>query len=190
MDELFNTQLPGGERPDIQLCIFPHLKEFLAIDLREQPAAISLLNAADVFTEDFFVAVEEELSDAIRAETEFPFAHMINLPMQLEEAIREIAMTFILSRLGVGMDADSMPAVIVFVVSGGALAARSDLVLDGLKQLLRDQCGASALKEWEHVLSRLIKEENTLMQKLNQNELAEALRGDSPDYFTLWESRN
>lgn len=29
MKDLFNTQLPGGEKPDIQLCIFPHLKEFL-----------------------------------------------------------------------------------------------------------------------------------------------------------------
>ena len=190
MDELFNTQLPGGEKPDIQLCIFPHLKEFLAIDLREQPAAVSLLNASDVFTEDFFGSVEEEISDTVRAETEFPFAHMINLPMQLEEAIRETAMTFILSRLGVRMDADSMPAVIVFVVSGGVLAARSDLVLDGLKQLLRDGCGDLAVEQWEHVLSRLIAEENRLVQKLNQNELAEALHGDSPDYFTLWENRN
>ena len=35
MKELFNTQLPGGEQPDIELCIFPHLKEFLVIDLRD-----------------------------------------------------------------------------------------------------------------------------------------------------------
>ena len=99
-------------------------------------------------------------------------------------------MTFILSRLGVNMDSESMPAVIVFVVSGGALAARSDFVLEGLKQLLKSQCGDSALPEWEQVLSRLISEENALVQKLNQNELAEAMRGDSPDYFTLWENRN
>ena len=190
MEDLFNTQLPGGEQPDIQLCIFPHLKEFLVIDLREEPASVSLLNSTEVFTNEFFNAVEEEFSESIRAETEFPFAHLINLPMRLEESIREAAMTFILNRLGVGTNAESMPTVIVFIVSGGALAAQSDLVLNGLKQLLRSHCGEPAVTRWESALSRLINDENAILQKLNRNELAEALTGDSPDYFTLWENRN
>ena len=49
MDELFNSQLPDGQRPDIQLCIFPHLKEFLVVDLREDPKRVLLMNTGDVF---------------------------------------------------------------------------------------------------------------------------------------------
>ena len=34
IDDPFYGQLPDGERPDIMLYIFPHLKEFLVVDLR------------------------------------------------------------------------------------------------------------------------------------------------------------
>ena len=190
MEELFNTQLPGGERPDIQLCIFPHLKEFLVIDLREEPRNVLLLNAAEVFTEEFFKAVEEEFSETIRADTEFPFAHIINLPIRLEEAVRETAMTFVLDRLGVDPHTERIPNVIVFIVSGGALGAQTELILEGLKQLLESSCGETIAAQWEAELSRLIAEENAVLQTVNRQELTEALSGDSPDYFTLWESRN
>jgi hypothetical protein len=43
---------------------------------------------------------------------------------------------------------------------------------------------------WEEVLARLVNEENQALQKINQQELTEALSTDSPDYFTLWENRN
>ncbi len=190
MEELFKARLPGGEQPDIHLCLFPHLKELLVIDLREKPGAISLLSAQEVFTGDFYTAVEAEFSEALRAETEFPFRHLLNLPVLMEEAIRESAMTFILDRLGVNPHSDSIPTVVVFIVSGGALAAQPDLVLDGLKRLLGEHFGEPMLVEWEGALSRLITEESAVLQNLSRNELSETMGGDSPDYFTLWESRN
>ncbi len=190
MEELFNTRLPGGENPDLHLCIFPHLKEFLVIDLREQPGNISLLKTSAVFTDEFFEAVQGEITDAVRAETEFLFTHLINLPLRLEEAIRDTAMTFILERLGVDPDAEAIPTVIVFIVSGGALAAQPEVVLDGLKRIVEEHCGKTAVAEWENVLLRLIEDENAALHKLERDELTEALRGDSPDYFTLWENRN
>lgn len=190
MKELFNTRLPGGELPGIQLCIFPHLKEFLIIDMRDTAPNVRLLNTDEIFTDDFYRAVEEEFSQAVREETEFPFAQLINLPLRLEEVVREKALTFILDRLGVTLATEQVPSVIVFIVSGSALKAKPDLVLDGLKNLLRNQYGIPAAGEWDEVLSGLIAEENALLQHLHQHELSEALMDDSPDYFTLWENRN
>ena len=190
MKDLFDTQLPGGERPDIQLCIFPHLTEMLVIDQREEEASVSLLNASEIFTSEFFKAVEEDFSESLRAHTHFPFAHLINLPMQLEETIRDTVMSFILDQLGVTQDPDEFPTVIVFIVSGGALTAQPEQVLEGLKKVLRDHCGEAAVEEWQGVLSRLIAEESALLQSVSAQELNEALKGDSPDYFTLWENRN
>ena len=100
MDELFNSQLPDGEKPDIQLCIFPHLKEFIAIDSREQPPQILLLSTENIFIEEFYKNVEADFSEVLREENPFPFAHFINLPLRLEEIVRETAMTFILDSLG------------------------------------------------------------------------------------------
>ena len=191
MEELFSTHLPDGERPDLQFCIFPHLKEFLVIDQREHPPRIVLLNAADVFVEEFFRAVEDQFSEAVREETEFTFAHLINLPLRVEMAIRETAMSFILDQLGVSPDAEEdIPTVVVFIVSGGALESHSERGLDGLRTLVRSHCGETAVAQWEKVLSRLVAEETDILQKLHVTQLTEALLGDSPDYFTLWEHRN
>tara|TARA_B100000315_G_scaffold19748_2_gene17385 strand:+ start:3847 stop:4422 length:576 start_codon:yes stop_codon:yes gene_type:complete len=191
MEELFNTHLPDGERPDLQFCIFPHLKEFLVIDRREHPPRIVLLNAADVFVDEFYRAVESQFSEAVREETEFPFAHLIDVPLRVEMAIRETAMSFILERLGVVPEGDEdIPTLVVFIVSGGALEAHSETVLDGLRMLVRSHCGETAVAQWDEVLSRLVAEETGILQKLHQNQLTEALQGDSPDYFTLWEHRN
>ena len=190
MKDLFNSQLPGGERPDLQLCIFPHLQEMLVIDQRGEGWNISLLNASDVFTSDFFKAVEEEFSESLRAHTHFPFAHLINLPMQLEETIRDTVMSFILDRLGVTQDSEEFPTVIVFIVSGGALTAQPDQVLEGLKKVLRDHCGEAAVEQWQGDLSRLISEESAILQTVTSQELDQALKDDTPDYFTLWENRN
>ena len=190
MKDLFNSQLPGGERPDLQLCIFPHLQEMLVIDQRGEGWNISLLNASDVFTTDFFKAVEEEFSESLRAHTHFPFAHLINLPMQLEETIRDTVISFILDRLGVTQDSEEFPTVIVFIVSGGALTAQPDQVLEGLKKVLRDHCGEAAVEQWQGDLSRLISEESAILQTVTSQELDQALKDDTPDYFTLWENRN
>ena len=99
-------------------------------------------------------------------------------------------MTFVLDRLGVSPDVEPVPTIVVFFISGGALSTQSELILDGLKGLLQAHCGPSVVADWEAVLSRLIAEESATLRQLNQHELTEALQGDSPDYFTLWESRN
>ena len=61
MDELFDSPLPDGQRTDIQICIFPHLKEFLTIDLREG-VQVTLLNTEEIFSDRFYKSVEEEIA--------------------------------------------------------------------------------------------------------------------------------
>jgi hypothetical protein len=191
MEELFKGQLPEGENPDLQLYIFPHLREFLTIDLRESQPQVLLLNTADVFGEQFFRSVEAEFSQAVREESQFPFAHLINLPLRLEEIIRTVAMTSILEWLGIDPDdEEQIPTVVVFIISGGALSLHSEKLIETLRNFLRSFSEESTVDQWTEVLSRLVAEENAAIHNINQQELIEALRGDSPDYFTLWENRN
>lgn len=191
MEQLFNPQLPGDERPEIQLCIFPHLPEFLVIDSRQQNPQVMLLNTEDVFDEEFYRAVEAEFSETLRASKEFLFSHFINLPITTEETVRDIAMTFILDRLGVQVDdEDDIPSVVVYVVSGGALTTHSGKILDGLNDLIQNSLESPESEEWSQTISDLIDRETIIMQKLNEQQMADSLKSDSPDYFTLWESRN
>ena len=191
MEQLFNPQLPGDERPEIQLCIFPHLPEFLVIDSRQQNPQVMLLNTEDVFDEEFYRAVEAEFSETLRASKEFLFSHFINLPITTEETVRDIAMTFILDRLGVQVDdEDDIPSVVVYVVSGGALTTHSGKILDGLSDLIQNSLESTESEEWSQTIADLIDRETIIMQKLNEQQMADSLKSDSPDYFTLWESRN
>ncbi len=191
LDDPFHGQLPDGERPDIVLYIFPHLKEFLAIDLRDDSSEVTLLNAEDVFDYQFFQGLEEEFSSTLQEGNVYPFSHIINLPLRLEEIIRSIAMASIMAKLGVECSEDEeLPSVVVFIISGGALALHSDKLVNSLRELLRTYPGSAEVPHWENVISRLVREENQALQELSYQELTEALRDDSPDYFTLWENRN
>ena len=188
MDEIFDTPLPDGQRTDIQICIFPHLKEFLTVDLREDGVQVNLLNTDDIFSDRFFKSVEEEISISVKDQGDYPFSHLINLPMMLEEAVRETAMTYILDHMGVHLDdEEEFPTVVVYIISGGALAMHSDKVLEGLQSLLKDRSGNSVAGNWEHVLNRLIGEENRILQELARQDLTEAVHSQTvgnPLFFT------
>ncbi len=191
MEQLFNPQLPGGGRPDIQLCIFPHLPEFLVIDSREETPQVMLLNTDDVFDEEFYRTVESEFSETLRSSSEFLFSHFMNLPVSIEESVRDIAMTFILERLGVQVDdEDEIPSVVVYVVSGGALTSHAGKILDGLNDLIHTSSSGPEAEHWEATIADLVERESVIMKKVNEQQMEDALKGDSPDYFTLWESRN
>ena len=100
-------------------------------------------------------------------------------------------MASILEKLGVDTyDEEDLPTVVVFIISGGALAMHSDRLVTSVRELLETYPGGSEISQWEGVVSRLVTEENKVLQELSHQELTEALRDDSPDYFTLWENRN
>ena len=191
MEQLFNPKLPGGGRPDIQLCLFPHLPEFLVIDSREENPCVLLLNTNDVFDEEFYRTVESEFSETLRASSNFLFSHFMNLPVSIEESVRDIAMPYILDRLGVqGDNEEDIPAVVVYVVSGGALTSHAGKILDGLSELIGSVSNVTESSYWTDTLANLIQRETDIMQQVSEQQMEDGLKGDSPDYFTLWESRN
>ena len=150
-----------------------------------------LLNTDDVFDEEFYRTVEAEFSETLRSSSDFLFSHFMNLPVSIEESVRDIAMTFILDRLGVQVDnEDEIPSVVVYVVSGGALTSHAQNILDGLKELIHSSFQGSESDRWGETIADLVERETVIMQKVNEQQMADALKSDSPDYFTLWESRN
>ena len=197
MEQLFGPGPFESGLPDLQLCIFPHLREFLVFDARPGQPQVQLLHTDEILGDDFFGAVEAEFSHALRHTGDFPFSHLMNITMHFEETIREVAMTFILERLGVRMHAepgsdfspDDLPGVVVYVITGGAASAHSEVVLDALRSLL-ERGGHESLPEWEGKLTDMVARESEITQRLSREELAEAIRGDSPDYFTLWDNLN
>ena len=190
MEELFDLGQRGPERADISLCIFPHIKDFLAIDLRGENPQVTLLNAAEVFGYSFFSRVEESFSQTLRESTEYPFAHLIDLPLRVEELVREMGMLAILERLdSKGME-DEFPTVAVFIISGAALSMNSQQISTAFRSLLGEDTDQAIVLEYSNTLERLISEEHKMVKLIDREELREALEEQSPNFFTLWDRRN
>jgi hypothetical protein len=191
MEDLFKGSLPEGEECDLHIYMFPHLNEFLTIDVRESLPIVHLLDTGTVFGESFYTALEHEFGNVARQGKSITFSHLINLPLRMEEVIRDLSMSFILEEIGIDPDdEESVPSVVVFVISGGALGVHSDKLIEGVRGLLEDAGDGISGNDWGKVLSRLVEQENSALKSINQTELAEAFSGDSHDYFTFWENRN
>ncbi len=200
MEQFFNPAHPEAGFPDLQLCIFPHLREFLVFDTRAGQPPVRSLHVDDIFGDDFFRAVERDFSQALREMGDYPFAHLMNLTMHFEEAIREVAMMFILDRLGIHINEHDLsiseinpadlPTVVVYVLTGGAVSAQSEAVLDALRELLQRPGNSESLSGWERKFTDLAAQESEITQRLNRQELTQAIRGESPEYFALWDNLN
>ena len=190
MEELFDLGERGPEGTEISLWIFPHLKEFLAIDLRGDAPAITLMNTADVFSDRFFGRLEEGFGQILREGTDHPFAHLIDLPLRVEELVREMGMLTILSKLSGKVGEDEFPKVAVFIISGAALAMSSQQVSLAFRSMLGDEADPAMISGYAELLERLLGEEYKAVKSIDQQELREALEDQSPNFFTLWERRN
>ena len=190
MEEMFGLGRKVPERSDISLCIFPHLTEFIAVDMRWDTAQVALLNTADIFGDAFFDNIEHGFRHILREDTAHPFAHLIDLPLKVEELIRETGMISILDKLGTGTNGDQFPRIAVFILSGAALTMSTDQILHALRSLLGEDSDPSALVECTDLLERLIAEEQVVVKNIDREEIREALEEQSPNFFTLWERRN
>ena len=187
MEELFGQA--NHERADISLCIFPHLREFMAVDLRNDDTRVTLLSTSEVFGSNFIAGVEEGFSQILRESTEHPFAHLIDLPLRVEELIREAGMQSILDQLGGGGDED-FPTVAVFIIGGATLSMTSDQITEAFQAMLGDKADSATISECSKLLDRLVVEERQVVKTIDRQELRDALEGQSPNFFTLWERRN
>ena len=190
MEELFDLGQKGPEHMDISLCIFPHLEEFLVIDLRWGTPRISLLNTADVFGDSFFSKIDHGFSQILREPSEHPFAHIMDLPLRVEELVREAGMLSILDRLGERGKEDEIPTVAVYIIGGAALSMNSQQITFAFRSLLGEDAAQNIVVECCDLLERLIGEEHEVVKGIDQQELREALEEQSPNFFTLWERRN
>jgi hypothetical protein len=190
MEELFGKDETSTEQMDICLWVFPHLREFLAVDLREDAPRVSLLSASDVFGDPFLEKLEQGFCRLLRERPEYPFVHLMDLPLRLEELVRETGMLSVLDRLGRRGDPDEFPTVAVYVISGMALSMSEEQVSSAFRAALREKANPQVVGDCSRILSQLILREHEVVKRIDHQELRESLENQSPNFFTLWERRN
>lgn len=182
--------LPNGRYPDITLAIFPHLQEFIVVDARRPRAEVLLMSTDLVFNDDYYRAVESEFAGMLREGGDHPFLHLMHLPGQMDDVLRGVAMNAILDRLGVDFhDEDSLPEVVVFVISGPTLAIPTEQVVSGFSEMLSDKLDSYDVQRWTRELSRLIDLE-TRAFPVTGDALGESMTGETLDPYYIWQNRN
>ncbi len=175
---------------DLNICIFPHLNEFLVVDARATvpggPHAY-LLATNDVLDSEFYGDVEGTITEIIR-DTPRTFVELGQLSQRMDDAIREQALRAILRRVGTGVaiDDDDGPEVSVFLCVGPALSIATTEMNEAVRAMLGGQAEAGVIKECQLQMSRLVGEERAEVRSEESDLARRAVAGDQEYYFTVW----
>ena len=172
----------------LNICIFPHLREFLVIDARatdDEAPHIYLLNTDEVLDSEFYRDLEEVVAEIVRS-TPQSFAELGNLPQKVDEAMREQALRAILRRIEVVSSDEELPEVAVFLCAGSALSIPASQMDEAVETMLGSRADAVTLTDSLRHLHRLIDEERTHARAEDAELAQQAVSGEGDHYFTLW----
>jgi len=191
MEEFYWDQLLPDSDPEIELCIFPHLQEFIVIDRRETPPNVQLLHATAVFDSEFNDCVQFEISNFLKDNDTFPFTHIMDMPNKIEEIIRGLAMSFILETLDINTDDyESVPSIVAYVISGGSVKKDSDHLVTYLTSECESSDRSYMGPDWAQVISSLRDKEQEQYDSSQIRKSHQAFDSETLDYFSFWENRN
>jgi hypothetical protein len=178
---------------DITLCIFPHLREFIAIDAREDrpggPAVLSL-SVSNILGEDFYSKVEQDFSKLIRRH-DIGFLELMGIPQQVEAVVRANSLKRIIAELGINVDEDSNEpggSVGVLFFAGPLLSFEIVQLRDATRELFGKRLSPLVLDQLNEQLIALMEKERESIRDTTQQDLAGLISGTSGPYVTIWES--
>jgi hypothetical protein len=178
---------------DITLCIFPHLREFIAIDARDDRAggpAILSLSVSNVLDEDFYVSVERDFSKLIRRH-DAGFLELMGIPQQVEAVVRANSLKRIIAELGIkNVDDSNDPATTVGVLffAGTLLGFEPVQLREAMSELFGKTLSTEALDQLHEQILDLMEKERRSISHTTQKDLAGLISGKNGPYVTIWES--
>ncbi len=179
---------------DITLCIFPHLREFIAIDARENllggPVVLSL-SISNVLGEDFYSKVELDFSKLLRRH-DMGFLELMALPQQVEAVVRANSLKRIIAEIGINVaegSNDPRGSVGVLFFTGSLLGFEIVQLQEATQELFGNKLPPHAIEQLNEQLFTLIEKERSAIRDLTKHDLTGLISGKSGPYITLWESR-
>ena len=79
---------------------------------------------------------------------------------------------------------------VLLMVTGAALHLDREHLAQAFRALIVGDAQPALVMEWAELMERLMGEEREALRKLEQEELRQALEGQSESFYTLWDSRN
>lgn len=173
---------------ELNICIFPHLREFMVVDSRATVPGgphTYLLDTEQILDSDFYSKVEASISEIIR-DTPCTFSELGYLPQRMDDAIRENALSAIFSQVSGQAEADGLPEVSIFLCVGPALGMTHTQINEAVQGMLGENADAWTVKDSLEQLERLMGEERVLAKAEETEMTNQAISGDNEMYYTLW----
>ena len=192
MEEPFTFDASFSQAGEINICVFPHLEEFLVIDLRDttpRSQQLRLLSTQEILTEEFYQSIEEEFSHLLRRSGK-TFLELTNLPQQVDSLIRQEALRIVLEILSEDRELAFIPEVSIFLCTGPALSLPATQLAHAVEGFFTSQADPGVVNECVALLEKLMHAEREAVKQQEREQIREALEGDEHQYFTLWENQN
>ena len=181
------------QNADITLCIFPHLREFIAVDAREtraQGPTVLTLSISNILGEDFYSSIERDFSKMIRRK-DIGFLELMGIPQQVEAVVRSNSLQRIIAELGIDMTSDSHDAngtVGVLFFAGSLLEFENSQLSEATSELFGKKLPLEMLDQLNEQLTELMGKERHALQRATRQDLSGLISGTSGAYVTLWEN--
>lgn len=175
----------------VSICIFPHLQDFIIIDIRREIPGrprVRLLNTEKVLTDKFYSEVESSFSQLLR-QKEQPFAKLLALPTHIESVVREGSIRALLEMINEDVPEASVPQIAIFLFAGPALNMNAAQLTETVRHIFSRELDVEIVRESVQLLEKLLAQERELLQDQEKEDLKQMIKGQSSDYFTLWENR-
>ena len=192
MDSIFEGAFGADLEEEADICIFicPHLNDFLIVDARldiDGSQRVKLFNVREAFNEGFYSKIEKAFSTLLR-DTDQPFANMMELPSLVEDEIRQQGLEAILKLINENLQLEEAPRVAILLATTSVFSLSSDQLNNAFTRLLRSDVKEACIEDSVRAVETLIAREKEIVHALQQGRLRDLIRGESPDYFTIWES--
>ena len=181
------------QNADITLCIFPHLREFIAVDARDtRPSGptVLTLSISNILGEDFYSTIERDFSKMIRRK-DIGFLELMGIPQQVEAIVRSNSLQRIIAELGIDITADSNDAngtVGVLFFAGSLLEFENAQLREATGELFGKKLPEEMLDQLNEQLAALMTKERLALQTATRQDLSGLISGTSGAYVTLWEN--
>ena len=178
---------------DITLCIFPHLKEFIAIDTRgDRPGgpAVLRLPISNILCEEFYSKVESDFSKILRRH-DAGFLELMGIPQQVAAVVRANSLKRIFAELGINIPESSNEpggTVGVLFFAGSLLALEGPLLSEAMQELFGSKLAPHTREQLIEQLLELMEQERKSIGDASAQDIANLISGKGGPYATIWES--
>jgi hypothetical protein len=175
----------------VTLCVFPHLREFIAVDSRpnlpDRPK-VCVLNFSDVHGDSFYSRIEQDFSKLLRRPDQ-TVLNLMGLPQEVEGLVRSHSLRRVMEALN--KDLASPPdnengSVGVLFFAGGLLYIADEQLREVVKDVFGQALTPGQVRQLHSQIEELLKKEREAVSQSSRNELAKLIRGDDGPYVTLW----